>query len=190
MEKGITVYCGSSEGHNPLYAVAAEVVGKEIASAGLPLIYGGGHMGLMGVVGRSVRAAGGKSVAVIPEFMVKRGWNDNEATQTVVTPSMHVRKETMAAMAVGTIALPGGIGTFEELSEIITWRQLGLYSGNIVILNVDGYYDSWLAQINKAIDEGFLPASHSRLFAVTADAADAVRLAANPHSPVSPEPKF
>lgn len=190
LKKGITVYCGSSVGRNPKYAECARIVGREIARHALPLIYGGGHMGLMGEVGRAVRASGGCAIAIIPQFMVERGWNDTDASVTVVTPSMHVRKETMAARALGIIALPGGIGTFEELCEIITWRQLGLFNGNIVILNVDGYYDPWLAQFEAAVREGFLPPSHRSLFHVADDPAKSVSLAAGNSDSEPIAPKF
>ncbi len=176
--KGITIYCGSAAGKDPRYAEAAGVIGAEVARLGLDLVYGGGSMGLMGAAGRAARAAGGRTVAVIPQFMVERGWNDPESTITDITPDMHARKRRMAVLARGVIALPGGIGTLEELSEIITWRQLGLYYGNIVILNVARYYDSWLAQIADAIAAGFLPADHMSLFRVTANPAVAVALAA------------
>lgn len=189
-QKGITIYCGSSAGNNPSYVKAASDVGEGIARKGLPLIYGGGHMGLMGAAGRSALAAGGRTIAVIPQFMVERGWNDSEASETIVTPSMHVRKETMAHMAHGVIAMPGGIGTFEELSEIITWRQLGLFSGNIVILNIDHYYDNWLNQIRTAISEGFMPPSHLNLFYVATSPTEAVEIAAGEISALSIQAKF
>ena len=175
--KGIVVYCGSATGANPRYAAAADQVGRELARRGLPLVYGGGHMGLMGAAGRGVREAGGVSVAVIPQFMVDRHWNDPESTHTIVTPSMHVRKETMAALARGAIALPGGIGTWEELCEIITWRQLGLFGGNIVVLNLDGYYDPLLAQFREGVVQGFFLESHLQLFAVATDPSQAVSMA-------------
>ena len=189
-QKGITVYCGSSAGNNPAYARAAEVVGAEIGRRGLPLIYGGGHMGLMGAVGRSVREAGGTTVAVIPRFMVERGWNDASASETVVTESMHERKKLMAECARGIIALPGGVGTFEELCEIITWRQLGLFTGNIVVLNVEGYYDAWRRQFEKAVEEGFFPASHLDLFHITSSPVEAVELASAAESLHTVDPKF
>lgn len=189
-KKGIAVYCGSSGGNNPLYAVAAESVGNELARRGLPLVYGGGHMGLMGAVGRAVRTAGGVSVAVIPQFMVDRGWNDPDSTETIVTPSMHARKETMASLAQGVIALPGGIGTWEELSEIITWRQLGLYYGNIVVLNLLGYYDGFMRQFERAVAEGFFPSSHLELFSFVDNAVEAVERAAAKLSDSSIPPKF
>lgn len=188
VEKGITIYCGSAAGSDPRYIEAAGIVGAEVARLGLPLIYGGGSMGLMGAAGTAARAAGGRTVAVIPQFMVDRGWNDPASTVTRITSGMHPRKQCMADMARGVIALPGGIGTLEELCEIITWRQLGLYNGNIVILNVAHYYDPFLAQIGDAIEAGFLPADHRSLFEVTENPAVAVALAAAaPRRPVMSE---
>ncbi len=177
--KGITIYCGSSEGRDPLFAEAAAAVGTEIAKKGLTLYYGGGKMGLMGVAGQACRAAGGHTCAIIPQFMIDRGWNDPYSTETIATAGMHERKSLMAAKATGAIALPGGIGTFEELTELITWRQLGLYCGNIVILNINGYYDRFLSQIDTAIEYGFLPADHRRLFSVTDNPAMAVAIASD-----------
>ncbi len=188
--KGITVYCGSCEGRDPKFAAAAAVVGSEIARLGLPLVYGGGKMGLMGIAGRACRAAGGHTRSIIPQFMVERGWNDADSSETVVTADMHERKTLMAASARGVIAMPGGVGTFEELSEIITWRQLGLYNGNIVILNVSHYYEPLLSQIDAAIDAGFLPADHRRLFAVTENPAVAVALAAAEPAALELDRKF
>lgn len=176
--KGITIYCGSSEGRDPRFAEAAAVVGTEIARRGLTLYYGGGHMGLMGVAGRACRANGGSTCAIIPQFMIDRGWNDSLSTSTIATADMHERKSLMATKAIGAIAMPGGVGTFEELTELITWRQLGLYNGNVVILNLAHYYDSLLNQIDAAIEAGFLPADHRRLFAVTENPAVAVAIAA------------
>lgn len=188
--KGITIYCGSCEGRDPRFAEAAAEVGRETARRGLTLIYGGGNMGLMGAAGRAARAAGGRTRAVIPQFMVDRGWNDAESTETVVTPDMHTRKARMAAMAAGVVAMPGGVGTFEELAEIITWRQLGLYDGNIVILNVAHYYDALLAQIDAAVEAGFLPGDHRQLFTVTENAGVAVALASAHPSKLNLHNKF
>lgn len=188
--KGITIYCGSSGGTNPAFTASAEATGRAIAAAGLPLIYGGGHMGMMGAAARAARAAGGETIAVIPQFMVERGWNDPEATETVITPDMHRRKELMAGHAMGAIALPGGIGTFEELTELITWRQLGLYTGNIVILNMAGYYDSLLAMFGHAMKTGFMPSDHTALWHVSTDAAEAVAAAAAATSELHLKAKF
>ena len=155
----------------------ASAIGEAIAHVGMPLIYGGGYMGMMGAAGRACRHAGGHTISVIPQFMVDRGWNDPDASETIITPDMHIRKATMASMAIGAIALPGGVGTFEELTELITWRQLGLYSGNIVILNVDGYYSSLLAQFDDAIVAGFMPDNHRQLWAVADNVDDVITLA-------------
>lgn len=190
IKNGITIYCGSSEGRDPRFAEGARIVGEEIGRRGLTLVYGGGHMGLMGVAGRACREAGGVTCAIIPQFMVERGWNDPASTSTVVTADMHERKNAMAAAARGVIAMPGGVGTFEELSEIITWRQLGLYSGNIVILNIARYYDNYLAQIDAAVEAGFLPADHRSLFTVTENPAVAVAMAAAEAAPLHLHRKF
>ncbi len=174
---GITIYCGSAAGNDPAFIQAAEKVGAAVAYTNVPLIYGGGFMGMMGATSKSCRNAGGKTISIIPQFMVDRGWNDKESSRTIITDDIHTRKATMAAMAFGAIAMPGGVGTFEELTELITWRQLGLYSGNIVILNIAGYYDSLLQQLNDAVKNGFLPADHHQLWEVTTDPSEAVAIA-------------
>lgn len=188
--KGITIYCGSCPGHDPAFVEAAESVGRTVAERGLPLVYGGGRMGLMGRAAHAALDAGGHVIAIIPQFMIERGWNDPDASETIVTEGMHPRKERMAQMSVGAIALPGGIGTFEELTELITWRQLGLYHGNIVILNVSGYYDGLLAQLDRAVAQGFLPADHRALYEVTDDPVRAVALAARTDHSLNLTPKF
>lgn len=188
--KGITIYCGSSAGTDPAFLEAAEGVGRAIAERGLPLIYGGGFMGMMGAASRAARTAGGATVAVIPQFMVERGWNDPDTTEIVVTPDMHSRKELLAGYAIGAIALPGGIGTFEELTELITWRQLGLYHGNIVILNTNGYYDHLLAMLDNAMTTGFMPSDHKALWHVSTDPAEAVAAAAADWAELHLQAKF
>lgn len=190
LPKGITIYCGSGTGSNPVYADSAHAVGSAIAASGHMLIYGGGRMGMMYAAASACRNAGGETLSVIPDFMVQRGWDDTESTFTIVTPDMHTRKQTFAGRSVGAIALPGGIGTFEELTELITWRQLGLYDGNIVILNIAGYYDALLAQLDKAVEAGFMPADHCRLWDVTDDPVRAVELASRPVSTLTLNRKF
>lgn len=177
LKKGITVYCGSSAGTNGAYAECARAVGRAVAASGLPLIYGGGRMGMMNLCASSCRMNGGVTLSVIPEFMVKRGWDDKESTHTIVTPDMSTRKQTFAVRSVGAIALPGGIGTFEELAELITWRQLGLYDGNIVIMNCENYYDPFIDQLDNAIRCGFMPADHTQLWEVADNPESAVRMA-------------
>lgn len=188
--KGITVYCASSTAVSDSYFEAARRLGTLIARSGLPLITGAGNMGLMGAVNDAAISAGGVTIGVIPRFMVERGWHHTGLSQLIVTDGMHSRKETMASLARGVIALPGGIGTFEELMEIITWRQLGLYDGNIVIYNVDGYYDNLLAMLDTAMERGFMKADHSRLWTVATDAAEALAKASAEPDRFSLTPKF
>lgn len=188
--KGITIYCGASGGNSPVWTEAAVAVGRAIASAGLPLIYGGGHMGMMGAASAACREAGGATIAIIPEFMHARGWCDPQSTETVITPDMHSRKELLASHAAGIIALPGGVGTLDELCEIITWRQLGLYHGNIVILNTQGFYDAFIQHLDRVVAAGFLPADHKTLWEVTDDPQQAVALAAAPAKDINLNPKF
>lgn len=189
-EKGITVYCASSERVASHYVAEAARLGRAIAATGVPLITGAGCMGLMGAVNDAAISAGGKTIGVIPRFMVDRGWHHRGLSRLEVTPDMHTRKETMARLSLAAIALPGGFGTLEELLEIITWRQLGLYDGNIVIMNTDGYYDRLLAMIGYAVEEHFIPADHESLFAVASTVEEAVELAlCAPNSPTL-SPKF
>lgn len=177
LPQGVTVYCGSCPGADPAFTAAARELGAALAGAGVPLIYGGGRMGLMHAVADACRRAGGVTLSVIPGFMVERGWHDTASTHTIVTADMSERKKTFATRSRGVIALPGGIGTLEELAEIITWRQLGLFGGNIVIINTGGYYTGFLSQLGEAMRQGFMPVDHCRLWAVTDDPAEAVRLA-------------
>lgn len=188
--KGITVYCASSERVAPHYVAEAARLGRAIAETGLPLITGAGRMGLMGAVNDAAISAGGETIGVIPRFMVDRGWYHSGLSRLEVTPDMHIRKETMARLSRAAIALPGGFGTLEELLEIITWRQLGLYDGNIVIMNTDGYYARLLEMIGHAVDERFIPADHESLFSVASSVEQAVKLAlCAPHTPTL-SPKF
>lgn len=188
--KGITVYCASSPAVDRIYFDAAVETGREIARLGLPLITGAGSMGLMGAVNDAAIASGGETIGVIPSFMVERGWAHSGLSRLEVTDSMHSRKQTMASLSRGAIALPGGIGTFEELLEIITWRQLGLYDGNVVIYNVNGYYDRLLDMLDNAIKQGFMKADHSQLWHVALTAEEAVRTAAAQSNRITFSPKF
>lgn len=179
--KCITVYCASSVTVDDIYFDAARQLGLEIGRRGVTLVTGAGSMGLMGAINDAAISAGGHTIGVIPEFMVQRGWNHKRLGGLIVTDSMHTRKEKMAAMADGVIALPGGIGTFEELLEIITWRQLGLYDGNIVIFNVGGYYDDLLRMLDKAIEQKFMKPDHKGIWTVVNTASDAVDAALSQH---------
>lgn len=190
IDKAITVYCASSVTIDESYFKAAIKLGTEIAKRGVTLVTGAGSMGLMGAVNDAAMSAGGTTIGVIPQFMVDRGWHHKGLSKLEITDSMHSRKKIMADLSVGAIALPGGIGTFEELLEIITWRQLGLYDGNIVIYNVNGYYDNLLAMLDTAIDQKFMKPDHSHLWQVADDAAEAVDMALNTNINKSFSAKF
>jgi uncharacterized protein (TIGR00730 family) len=160
----VCVYCGSRHGARPSYTEAARALGNAIGSRGWQLVYGGGNVGLMGEVADAVLAAGGRVVGVIPESLMQREVGHTGLTELHVVPTMHQRKQMMAERADAFIALPGGIGTLEELYEVWTWRQLGYHRQPIGLLNIDGFYDTLLAFMQQTVDEGFL--SQSQLSAV------------------------
>lgn len=153
--KGITVYCASSDDIADEYFEAAKNLGKAIALRGLPLINGGGRMGLMRACSDGALSAGGTAIGVIPRFMAEAGRAYDGLTQTIVTADMHERKRTLAELALGVIALPGGVGTLEEITEMMTARKLGLYDGKVVILNIAGFYDKLISFLDKTVRQGF-----------------------------------
>lgn len=169
----ICVFCGSSIGARPVYAEAARQVGALLARRGLGLVYGGGSVGLMGVLADAALSAGGEVIGVIPEFLFKREIEHRGATEMRVVGSMHERKALMADLADGFIALPGGYGTLDEFCEIITWAQLGLHRKPVGLLNVAGYFDSFLAFLDHTTAEGFVQPNYR---ALVLDDADAARL--------------
>lgn len=174
--QSVCVYCASSTQIDEKYFRAAEKLGTLIAQKGLRLITGAGKLGLMNTVQDAALAAGGEAVGVIPTFMVREGWHHEGLTRLIETASMHERKQTMANLSDGVIALPGGCGTMEELLEIITWKQLGLYLNPIVILNIDGFYDHLLAQLSKAIEDNFMRSIHADIWRVATTPAEAIEL--------------
>jgi hypothetical protein len=161
--KSITVFCGSNSGFRREYADAAKGLGDLLAANGIRLIYGGGKVGLMGVIADEVMRLGGEVVGIIPESLEKKEVGHRAVTELLVVGSMHERKSLMADLADGFIAMPGGIGTFEEFFEILTWAQLGFHRKPCGILNVKGYYDTLLALCDTAVKEGFLHRQHRRL---------------------------
>jgi len=165
----ICVFCGSQVGTNGLYRQAATALGQLLVLHGYGLVYGGGHVGLMGVLADAVLASGGAVIGVIPESMVARELAHTGVTQLQVVPGMHERKARMAELADAFIALPGGYGTFEELFEVITWAQLGMHRKPIGLLNVAGYFDALKALVDQAIAEGFIRAEHRRLLTIADD---------------------
>ena len=174
--KSVCVYCASSTQIDEKYFRAAEELGRLIAQHGLRLITGAGSLGLMNAVQNATLAAGGKATGIIPTFMIKEGWHHTGLTELIETRTMHERKQMMADLSDGVIALPGGCGTLEELLEIITWKQLGLYLNPIVILNVDGYYDALLAQLERALDDHFMRPIHANIWKVATTPEEAIAL--------------
>jgi len=156
----LCVFCGSSLGHSPVYEAAAKELGERMAAQGHTLVYGGGNVGLMGVIADAVMQNGGEVVGVIPDFLLQREVGHRGLTQLEVVNSMHERKKRMADLSDGFVALPGGWGTLDELAEILTWRQLGIISQPIGLLNTAAFFDSLLDQMHKMVDAGFLQAAN------------------------------
>lgn len=152
----LCVYCGSGNGRNPAYVEAARILGKTMAEAEIGLVYGGGSLGLMGEVARSVIENGGHVTGIIPEFLANREKMLTDVNELIVTTDMHERKMTMFARATGFVALPGGLGTLEELAEISTWAQLGQHQKPIILCNIQGYWDPLVTLLNHMRDERFI----------------------------------
>ncbi len=174
--KNVCVYSASSTKIAPTYFAAAEELGRLLASRGINLINGAGSIGLMGATSNAVLAAGGTVTGVIPQFMVEQNWHHKGLTRLVQTETMHERKQLMAEMSDGVIALPGGCGTLEELLEIITWKQLGLYVKPIVILNINGYFNPLLEMLQNAIEENFMRTEHQAIWKVATTPQEAIEL--------------
>lgn len=162
----IAVYCSSSNKVRSSYMEAAEQLGALFAQAGIRLIYGDGGIGLMAAAAKGALDAGGEVLGVIPQFMVDQGWNNPRSTRTIITQTMHERKAIICEEADAMVALPGGIGTFEELLECLTWKQLGLHSCPVVILNTDGYFDRLLDCLDYMVEEQMMRPIHREMFAV------------------------
>ena len=162
----ICVFCGSQAGTNSLYRQTAVDMGRLLARRGYGLVYGGGQVGLMGVIADAVLASGGEVIGVIPESILAREIPHTGVTQLHIVSGMHERKARMATLADAFIALPGGYGTFEELFEVITWAQLGLHSKPIGLLNVAGYFNALKALVEHASAEGFIRSEHRRLLTI------------------------
>jgi len=152
----LCVYCGSRPGNAPQFSQAAVDVGKWIAEQGGQLVYGGGNNGLMGLVAKSAQENGAKVIGVIPESMVIREWARRECDELIVVKTMHERKKIMAERANAFLALPGGIGTFEEFFEAWTWKQLGYHAKPIGLLNTQGYFDSLIAFLKNSFESQFM----------------------------------
>ena len=172
----VCVYSASSTKINPVYFKAAEELGSLLAEHHIRLINGAGSIGLMCAVADAVLKNGGEVTGVIPRFMVEQNWHHTGLTELIEVESMHERKQKMANLSDGIVALPSGCGTLEELLEIITWKQLGLYLNPIVILNVNGFFDPLLEMLGKAIDENFMRQQHGDIWKVAQTPEEALRL--------------
>ena len=168
------VFCASSANIDVRYLEAARELGTLLAQGRWRCVNGGGAVGLMGALTDGALDAGGEVTGVIPKFMVDKGWCYDRLEDVIVTADMHQRKQMMSDMADAVIALPGGVGTLEELLETLTWRQLGLVKKPVIILNTLGYYDPLLSMLQHAIDEGFMKPSHNQLWTVAATPQEAI----------------
>ena len=165
----ICVYAGSSVGRVPAYREAAQALGKLLAEEGIGLVYGGGNIGLMGVAADAALAKGGEVIGVITEQLAGHGLGHAGLTQMHVVPTMHDRKARMAELSDAFIALPGGIGTFEEMFEVWTWAQLGVHAKPVGLLNAAGFYDKLAQFLDHVTEEKFLKAIHRQTLAIEAD---------------------
>lgn len=172
----VCVYSASSTKIDPAYFEAARELGTLLGKRHIEVINGAGNMGLMAAVADAALAAGGPVTGVIPRFMVEQGWHHTGLTRLIEVENMHERKKQMAEMSDAVIALPGGCGTLEELLEVITWKQLGLYLNPIVILNTKGYFNPLLDMMRKAVEENFMRAQHQTIWHVAETPREAVEL--------------
>jgi len=162
----LCVFCGSSAGTRPVYAEAAAQLGRELAKSKIALVFGGGRVGLMGILADSVLGAGGQAVGVMPRALVEKEIAHTSLTELHVVESMHQRKALMADLADAFLLLPGGFGSWEEFCEVLTWLQLGIHRKPCAILNVVGYYNGLLSLADHALAEGFLRLAHHKMVIV------------------------
>lgn len=172
----VCVYSASSTKIDPVYFDVARELGNLLGERHIRLVNGAGNMGLMSAVADAALAAGGEVTGVIPHFMVEQGWHHTGLTELIEVESMHERKKMMADLSDAVIALPGGCGTLEELLEVITWKQLGLYLNPVIILNVKGYFNPLLDMLRKAVDENFMREQHGAIWHVAQTPQEAVEL--------------
>jgi hypothetical protein len=169
--RAVCVFCGSQTGARPAYVAAARELGALLARRGIAVVYGGGHVGMMGALADSALAAGGRVIGVIPQHLMRPEVAHQGLTELLVVDSMHTRKRTMAGRADAFVVLPGGYGTFEEMFEMVTWRQLRLQAKPVGLVNTDGYFDHLLAFLRHAVQQQFIRPQHAELLCVEPDAA-------------------
>ena len=173
--KAVCVYCGANAGVTPAYAQAARSMASALVDDNLALVYGGGNVGLMGVIADEVLRLGGEVTGVIPHALVAREVGHTGLTRQFIVKDMHERKAMMASLSDGFIALPGGMGTLEELFEMLTWSQLGIHAKPVGLVNVDGFYDALVVFLGHAREQGFVQAKHASLLMVESDAGALLR---------------
>lgn len=173
----LCVFCGSSPGGDPIYRDGAERLGRLLAAEGITLVFGGGHMGMMGVLAEAALHAGGRVVGVIPDHLMRIEVPSRELSELIVVDSMHTRKRRMFDMADAFCVLPGGMGTMDETFEVLTWKQLRLHSKPVIVANLGGYWDRWLNLIDGIVGEGFAQPEVSGLFSVVETVDEVVPMA-------------
>lgn len=181
--KSVCVYCGSSSGAKPIYAQAAKGFARALVAAGCSLVYGGGRVGLMGIIADEVLAAGGRVVGVIPELLLNKEVGHRGLTELHVVPDMHQRKRMMADLSDAFVALPGGAGTLEELFEVYTWAQLGYHGKGIGLYDIGGYYAPLLAMLEHTVSEGFMQQAYLDILQIDADARSLIEKLRRYHPP-------
>ncbi|WP_322105006.1 TIGR00730 family Rossman fold protein [Paraburkholderia sp. J41] len=181
--KAVCVYCGSSHGARPLYTEAAQAFGRALVAADLALVYGGGKVGLMGVIADTVMQNGGRAIGVIPELLVDKEVGHAGLTELHVVPDMHHRKKMMADLSDAFVAMPGGAGTLEELFEVYTWAQLGYHRKPVGVLNIGGFYDPLMALLDHTVREGFMRETYREMLQVDADPAALLAKLSRYHAP-------
>jgi len=170
--KRISVFCGSSSGHDSLYFSQARLLGRTLAKQGIDLVYGGARVGLMGALADGALSEGGTVIGVLPRFLQLKEIAHEGLTELILVDSMHERKTRMNELSDGVIAMPGGFGTLEEFFEMLTWAQLGLHKKPIAILNINGFYDELALLVGKMVDEGFLKDANRQMLLVSGDIED------------------
>jgi uncharacterized protein (TIGR00730 family) len=173
--KRLCVFCGANAGSRPVFAQAAKDLGALLARRNIGVVYGGGNIGLMGALADAALAHGGEVIGVIPKSLMERELAHTGVSELHVVSTMHERKALMADLSDAFIALPGGFGTLDEFFEILTWAQLGIHSKPCGVLNVDGYFDSLLAFLDRAVQEGLLQQQNRNLFTVARDPSELIR---------------
>ena len=185
--KSVCVYCGSNAGRDPAYAEAARSLGRALVARDLGLVYGGAGVGIMGIVADTVLELGGRATGVMPEALVRKEVAHSRLTELRVTSSMHERKMLMAELSDGFVALPGGVGTLEEIFEAWTWAQLGLHTKPCGFLNAAGYFDGLISFLDHAVSEQFVKAPHREMLVVSDDPGDLLDRFAAYRAPAVPK---